>query len=574
MAEYTDNYGLIEPTYAELADIDPLNGNFETIDEIMHASQVSLADAYDLTETYNTGDVVMYQYLMYKCKEDNVTGAWDAEKWERTTAGANGSGGGGTEVVANPVGTPTADLQTIAIAGTIYDIPGGGGSGGGGGGISDEVIFTDTAGTTGTRNITLTKSLNNFDAIYFEWFGTTEEQYAASHASPVFPIKANDNGTVSVVCYPTYGNRYIILTGDPTSTNVSLASGTWDTFPLSVYKIHGVKFKGAGAISAEVIPITAGDGTTSRTFSFNRQPKSIKIYYKSAAVGYNLDASLVWGQDFINYLGHTNGVSISGGSGGLAALSYGADGKSFTITGGNAFGALNDADGAGFMFVDYGEGGGSDGDPSGFLPHSKKSNIICEATLDNFDAGALNWGDGDNPIILSQNVSKYNNEAVLIPVATSGTLAYVDILGNKNPFTAYIVCKAQTAGQYTRLLSALESHSNNQGPMVFGTNNINIGSWGNSTATGITATSDYVVCAIQYIGYGLGYCKVNNGNLSPFPITGSNRYITIGRTDTGNGGDQEPCDILVKYFGVVEGVDTHKTIIENVSNLMSKFGIS
>lgn len=110
--------------------------------------------------------------------------------------------------------------------------------------------------------------------------------------------------------------------------------------------------------------------------------------------------------------------------------------------------------------------------------------------------------------------------------------------------------------------------------MVFGTNNINIGSWGNSTPTGIIATSDYVVCAIQYIGYGLGYCKVNGGNLSPFPITGSNRYITIGRTDTGNGGDQEPCDILVKYFGVVEGVDTHKTIIENVSNLMSKFGIS
>lgn len=358
MAEYTDNYGLIEPTYAELADIDPLNGNFETIDEIMHASQVSLADAYDLTETYNTGDVVMYQYYMYKCKEDNVTGAWDAEKWERTTAGANGSGGGGTEVVANPVGTPTADLQTIEIAGTIYDIPGGGGSGGNGGGISDEVIFTDTAGTTGTRNITLTKSLNNFDAIYFEWFGTTEEQYTASHASPVYPIEANDNGNVSVVCYPTYGNRYILLTGDPTSTSVSLASGTWDTVPLSVYKIHGVKFKGVGAISAEVIPITAGDGTTSRTFSFNRQPKSIKIYYKSAAVGYNLDASLVWGQDFINYLGHTNGVSISGGSGGLAALSYGVDGKSFTITGGNAFGALNDADGAGFMFVDYGEGGG------------------------------------------------------------------------------------------------------------------------------------------------------------------------------------------------------------------------
>lgn len=460
MAEYTDNYGLIEPTYAELADIDPLNGNFETIDEIMHASQVSLADAYDLTATYNTGDVVMYQYLMYKCKEDNVTGAWDATKWERTTAGANGSGGGGTEVVANPVGTPTEDLQTIEIAGTIYDIPGGGGSGGGGTSIT---TLYDTF-INSVSEITLTNKIEDYDFIMVDFgFNGTDKahnyMYIPAEDFPnKYPYVSNPNNTNPHILLNSYDNQY-----------------------------------------ARMIMGSANN----------------KLY--------------------IFQIGQTVGI-------------YGIYGIKC--------------------------GGGSDGNPSEFLPHSKKSNIICEATLDNFDAGALNWGDGDNPIILSQNVSKYNNEAVLIPVATNGTLAYVDILGNKNPFTAYIVCKAQTAGQYTRLLSALESHSYNQGPMVFGTNNINIGSWGNSTATGITATSDYVVCAIQYIGYGLGYCKVNGGNLSPFPITGSNRYITIGRTDTGNGGDQEPCDILVKYFGVVEGVDTHKTIIENVSNLMSKFGIS
>lgn len=135
----------------------------------------------------------------------------------------------------------------------IYKIKGlkfEGGSGESSGGILDEVIFTDTTGTTGTRNITLTKSLNNFDAIYFEWFGTTEEQYVASHVSSVYPIEVNDNGNVSVVCYPTYGNRYIVLTGDPTSTSVSLQSGTWETVPLSVYKIHGVKFSGGGGGSS------------------------------------------------------------------------------------------------------------------------------------------------------------------------------------------------------------------------------------------------------------------------------------------------------------------------------------
>lgn len=90
MATYTDNYSLTKPTFAEVADIRTINGNMDTIDDIMHASQVSLADAYDQTATYNTGDVVMYEFLMYKCKEDNVTGNWDATKWERTTAAETG----------------------------------------------------------------------------------------------------------------------------------------------------------------------------------------------------------------------------------------------------------------------------------------------------------------------------------------------------------------------------------------------------------------------------------------------------------------------------------------------------
>ena len=90
MATYTDNYSLTKPTFAEVADIRTINGNMDTIDDIMHASQVSLAEAYDQTATYNTGDVVMYEFLMYKCKEDNVTGNWDATKWERTTAAETG----------------------------------------------------------------------------------------------------------------------------------------------------------------------------------------------------------------------------------------------------------------------------------------------------------------------------------------------------------------------------------------------------------------------------------------------------------------------------------------------------
>lgn len=138
MATYTDNYNLIKPTMAESADIRTINGNMDSIDNILHASQVSLAPAYNANSTYNTGDVVMYELLMYECLDDDVTGAWDATKWQRTTAGEHGGGGGGSNVSITPTlqsGTKIADFEINGVSGALY-AP----SGGGGGGGSDGVI--------------------------------------------------------------------------------------------------------------------------------------------------------------------------------------------------------------------------------------------------------------------------------------------------------------------------------------------------------------------------------------------------------------------------------------------------
>ena len=55
-----------------------------------------------------------------------------------------GSGGGGTDVVANPGGSPSDDLTTVTIAGTDYAIPGGGG----GGGTPVTVTTADVASVT------------------------------------------------------------------------------------------------------------------------------------------------------------------------------------------------------------------------------------------------------------------------------------------------------------------------------------------------------------------------------------------------------------------------------------------
>ena len=44
-----------------------------------------LFEEYDSSKTYNKGDYVVYSDALYRCKEDNVTGAWNSSKWESAT---------------------------------------------------------------------------------------------------------------------------------------------------------------------------------------------------------------------------------------------------------------------------------------------------------------------------------------------------------------------------------------------------------------------------------------------------------------------------------------------------------
>lgn len=119
MATYTDNYTMTKPTYAEQADISVINANMDIIDNVMHSSQISLAPAYDINETYNTGDIVMHELLMYKCLEDNVTGAWDSTKWTRTTAGEESGGGADLDIYGESSGTAEASFSDGAEASLV-----------------------------------------------------------------------------------------------------------------------------------------------------------------------------------------------------------------------------------------------------------------------------------------------------------------------------------------------------------------------------------------------------------------------------------------------------------------------
>lgn len=77
------------------------------------------------------------------------------------------SGGGGSSVIANPIGTPTDILDTIEIDNVIYEIVGGGG-----GGSSVTTLF-ENSGTTNPATITLDDNLTNYDIILFQLGATS-----------------------------------------------------------------------------------------------------------------------------------------------------------------------------------------------------------------------------------------------------------------------------------------------------------------------------------------------------------------------------------------------------------------
>lgn len=243
--QYTENYQYRKPVIGvDIADIKDMNFNSDRTDALIHNTQISLAPAYDLNETYNTGDVVMYETLMYKCKEDNVTGVWVPEKWERTTAGEEGAGGGGTSVVPNPQGEPTDTLNTIGIDGTIFDI-----AGSGGGGTGEGSFYKETTLWSGSDSATMTlsESFKDYDAIMVvakTAYNNTEYSMSSVWLTSYLSYHIND------------GMRFG-LTGDSWYIYFSITDETTfakqDQYYLYISEIKGLKFGGGKATRIDLL---------------------------------------------------------------------------------------------------------------------------------------------------------------------------------------------------------------------------------------------------------------------------------------------------------------------------------
>lgn len=155
MATQTQHYHLIKPESADRVAIGNINDNSDTIDGYLYKANEradQMADDYNASETYNTGDYVRRENYLYKCNTDNTTGTWDATKWDRVKVmeEITQGGGGGSSTLAGlndvNISSPT-DGQAL-----VYDDTTGKWVNRAGGGGSSTFAGLNDVNVTGVQN--------------------------------------------------------------------------------------------------------------------------------------------------------------------------------------------------------------------------------------------------------------------------------------------------------------------------------------------------------------------------------------------------------------------------------------
>lgn len=261
--------------------------------------------------------------------------------------------GGGVNVIANPEGTPTDELNTVQIDDTVYELVGSGGGGG-----SFEVIDlweNETGETTGEK--TLSDSIDNYDFISV-WCGLYREYTDSPYVMSQSIISVGELNSLYAsgihYTFSGYDNRSTYIDFYGNKANVTL------TYQNQVLlKVVGIKYGSSGGgsgLNNELIPITDPTNTTSRTFELPNTPMKVSISYNTSDNWY-FHWEFTWGDGWASWLAKST-TSISGGATtGLSKIEYGQDNKSFTITGNNASQAANSSGGNGLLYLDYGKAG-------------------------------------------------------------------------------------------------------------------------------------------------------------------------------------------------------------------------
>ena len=344
---------------------------------------IDCLDARMLKESLDNGDEPYFSYEYYdtqylRCRFSDEThfscvefNNCDFHYRKIVGIKINDASGGGTNVEANPQDPPTDTLTTIKIGDTVFDIAGSGG----GGGIFESILPQEVLINNNT-DVTV-GSMADADLIIFKYgilTGDNKKVRLNSIYTKADLYESNTNGyNMMDARYDIYGAG--LMPYATSDTNIHFDTVVRYNWSDDLYLWDVIKVKLGGGAGSEIIPISAGDGTNSRTFIFDRIPKKISMQY--VASGWGLYRDIIWGTDRSYYQASQAIISDSVTYTGVSGIVCDETTKSITITGLNAIQASNTADIVGYMFVDY--GGGSGGSSESDISDMTWTQIISQA---------------------------------------------------------------------------------------------------------------------------------------------------------------------------------------------------
>lgn len=339
------------------------------VDSYFLTNQMDIGQYYTLLRWASNNEYINFQLTT----SNTLTTIGSNRMYVKCITGIKyGAGGGGTDVEANPSSSPTETLNTIGIDGVVYDIPGSGGGGGASASGLQRTLLWDYVNDNNSvipydvYSVTLHDDINNYDAIILElvsYAGDLNGSWRATNIQTIlFVDELNNNLEPNAINLCTFSQRStrFYIHDNIVSTTINNEDST-----NGLVKVYGLRFN-IGGISDnyEVNDIGVGDGTNSRTFTFPKTPKKVTLQgYTSGDGGWYESTYFIWGENFMTLYGH-QGTSATGGYVGQAGITYGADGRSFTINAASSFGAFNRADNfTGKILAEY--SGGTVNDISG-----------------------------------------------------------------------------------------------------------------------------------------------------------------------------------------------------------------
>lgn len=230
--QYTENYSLKLPGYGDNADVGDLNDNTTAIDALIHANRQIEAPAFSTDTAYTTGDMCVYENVLYKFTADKAAGNWDSTKVTATNLAdevTDAAQSGGTTVIANPAEPATADLHKLQVENTVYGIP-------------DPTVTKEVQSATGTQYVEFTdgadaplvkctttiqgnQDLHGYDK---PWVGGAGKNKLPMTVSGIKAL--NTSGTWSGNSYTVNGVTFSIITDESENVTginvVGTASGT------------------------------------------------------------------------------------------------------------------------------------------------------------------------------------------------------------------------------------------------------------------------------------------------------------------------------------------------------------